>query len=626
MSSSLQKILNNINGGSAPVELQGLAGSSKALVVSMLSKISGLSPGETAPVVVVCESFDIAEVLLHDIYYYFGREGVYFFPFWDVLPYDNFSPHKGLTAQRFQTLDALLNQQARILITTPNALMQCFLPRKDFLKNTITLTNEVVGSPNEIGKLLLNSGYIEVDVVEELGEFSTHGGILDVFPLNLEKPVRIEFSEISKAYFLKPFDIQTQHTDQTELSSLKILPASEILFNQENIDFARKSLPEYRKECAPEVLLRLRQSLQKKEGFPGIESLSPLFYPELETLFDYLPDELILIIDEEKNVKKRADSFYQEVYMEYEISSQQNKLTLSAESLFLTHRELQTKLTKHVSLVLNSIKINKPKEHTVHQLKFVDNKSLRKQFESANATSAVGYMVQLLQKWQSSGTPVLLSAKNQTHADGFQQLLDDLGVESTAAGDKLSTNRCPWLDWLEKNDTENASGFIPILIGKVSSGFRKIDSNGKALFVLLTEEEVFGEKTRNRRLQRAQVHQTAGNLDDLREGDHVVHLDYGIGRYQGLQQISTGGNQNEFMQLVFARDEKVYVPVENIHLVQKYVNADGTTPKLSKLGEKAWKKTRSKVAKTVENIAEELADIYAERKARKGFAFAADDL
>ena len=116
-------------------------------------------------------------------------------------------------------------------------------------------------------------------------------------------------------------------------------------------------------------------------------------------------------------------------------------------------------------------------------------------------------MVQLLQKWQSSGTLVLLNAKNQTHADGFQQLLDDLGIESTAAGDKLSTNRCPWLDWLEKNDTENISGSIPILTGKVSSGFRKLDSNGKALFVLLTEEEVFGEKTRNRRLQRAKVHQ-----------------------------------------------------------------------------------------------------------------------
>ena len=625
MSSSIQKILNKINGGSFPVELQGLAGSSKALVVSILSKISVLSPRETAPLVVVCESFDIAEILLHDVYYYFGREEVFFFPFWDVLPYDNFSPHKVLTAQRFQTLDALLNKKARILITTPNALMQCFIPRTDFLKNTLRLTNEFRGSPDEIGKKLLSSGYIKVDVVEEMGEFSAHGEILDVFPLNLEKPVRIEFSKNSKVQLLKHFNIQTQHTYQDALSSIKILPASEIVFNQENIDFALQKLPEYRKECSPEVLLRLRQSLQKKEGFPGIESLSPLFYPELESLFDYFPDEFILIIDEEKKINKRADNFYQEIFMEYEISVQQNKLTLSPESLFLTHRELQTKLKKRVNLFLNSKKINNT-ERKVYQLKFEENKSLRNQFESAKLTSAASYMVQLIQKWQSTGTPILLSAKNQTHADGFQQLLEDLGVGSTITGNELTSNSCPWLEWLEKKDTEYSSNSIPILIGKISSGFRKLDSNGNALFVLLTEEEVFGEKTRNRRLQRAQVRQTAGNLEDLREGDYVVHLDYGIGRYHGLQKISAFSNQNEFMQLIFASNEKVYVPIENIHLVQKYVNSDGTTPKLSKLGEKAWKKTRKKVEKTVEDIAEELANIYAERKARKGFAFAVDDL
>ena len=136
--------------------------------------------------------------------------------------------------------------------------------------------------------------------------------------------------------------------------------------------------------------MRLRQSLQKKEGFPGIESLSPLFYPELETLFDYLTDELILIIDEEKNVNKRADSFYQEVFMEYEISTQQNKLTLSPESLFLTHRELQNNLTKHVKLVLNSMKINNTKARTVHQLQFADNRSLRNQFEGAKETGLHG--------------------------------------------------------------------------------------------------------------------------------------------------------------------------------------------------------------------------------------------
>ena len=133
----LQKILKKIKSDSTVVELRGLSGSSKALVLSRLSPKSEQQEEKVIPLVVVCESFDVAEVLLNDIYYFLGTKGVHFFPFWDVLPYDNFSPHKGLVAQRFQTLDALLNEKVRILITTPNGLMQRFLPRKSFQNNTI---------------------------------------------------------------------------------------------------------------------------------------------------------------------------------------------------------------------------------------------------------------------------------------------------------------------------------------------------------------------------------------------------------------------------------------------------------------------------------------------------------
>ena len=625
MPALLQKILKKIKSDSTVVELRGLSGSSKALVLSMLSPKSEQQEEKVIPLVVVCESFDVAEVLLNDIYYFLGTKGVHFFPFWDVLPYDNFSPHKGLVAQRFQTLDALLKEKVRILITTPNGLMQRFLPRKTFQKNTILLTKDFVGSPEIIQKQLLESGYNLVDVVEDQGEFSTHGIILDVFPLNREKPVRMKFSKKMELLSLKPFDVQTQRTAETELTSLEILPGNEILFNLETISFARQTLPSFRKECTAEVLKRLKESLRKSESFPGIESLSPLFYPKLETLFDYLPTEYLLIVDEEKNVEQCAENFYQEVFMEYEMSCQQNKLTLSPESLFLTHRELATRLNKSARVILNSKTHIDKTERVVHELKFVNNKSLRQGFEKTKATSAAGHMVQLLQNWQKSGIPVLLSAKNQTHADHFQQLLEDLGVESTVAGEQLIPKTCPWLSWLENGSVEGLTKTIPILSGKVSAGFRKLDAEGKTRFILLTEEEVFGEKTRSRRLQRTQVHQVTGSLDDLRDGDYVVHLDYGIGSYHGLHKISAGGSNNEFMLLIYAREEKVYVPVGKFHLVQKYISADGNSPKLSKLGEKSWKKTRKKVARAVEDIAVELAEIYAERKARKGFAFSADD-
>ena len=145
MSTSLQKILKKIKTGSNVIELQGLSGSSKALVLSMLSKVTEQHAKKIMPLVVVCESFDVAEVLLNDLYYFLGKEGVHFFPFWDVLPFDNFSPHKGLVAQRFRTLDALLNAEVRVLITTPNGMMQRFLPRSAFQKNTFSLSTDFVG-------------------------------------------------------------------------------------------------------------------------------------------------------------------------------------------------------------------------------------------------------------------------------------------------------------------------------------------------------------------------------------------------------------------------------------------------------------------------------------------------
>ncbi|MED6339529.1 MAG: transcription-repair coupling factor [SAR324 cluster bacterium] len=624
MSVSLQNIIQKIKSGTTVVELQGLSGSSKALVLSMLSSQSTWFEERTKPLIVVCESFDIAEVLLNDLYYYSGRKGIYFFPFWDVLPYDNFSPHKGLISQRFQTLDALLKGEVRILVTTPNGMMQRFMPRDSFQKNTIIFSSETVGLELNRQKLL-SSGYNQVDVVEDHGEFSTHGLIIDVFPLNSQKPVRMEFSEKNRLLYLKPFDIQTQCTTDAELDTLEILPGNEIIFNKDTINYAHQNLPSFRKECTLEFLKRLKESLRKSQSFPGIESLSPLFYPKPETLFDYLPSDYQLVIDGENNVKKRAENFFQEVFMEYELSSQQNKLTLSPELLFLTNRELELRLENSAKLYLNSKIQNGQADRLVYQLQFVNNHSLRQGFEKNKATSAAGHMVALLQSWYKSGVPILLSARNQTHADHFQQLLEDLGVETFVAGEQLLPEACPWLEWLENSSDEKLKKSIPIISGKVSAGFRKLDAEGGVNFILLTEEEVFGKKTRSRRLQRTQIQQAAGSLDDLLEGDHVVHLDYGIGRYQGLQKISAGGVNNEFMQLTYARDEKVYVPVGKFYLVQKYVNADGNPPKLSKIGEKSWKKTRTKVARSVEDIAGELAEIYAERKARKGFAFTTDD-
>tara|TARA_Y100001970_G_C14249101_1_gene870450 strand:- start:1008 stop:4550 length:3543 start_codon:yes stop_codon:yes gene_type:complete len=625
MTESFQNILRKIFISDDLVEFQGLSASSKALLLSCFINKNIDFAEKKYPIIVVCESFDIAEILIRDIFYFFGNKGIHFFPFWDVLPYDNFSPHKDLISKRFETLDSLINNKVNILVTTPNALMQKFLPRKTFKKNTLYLKNNLQECQNSVQKQLLISGYNMVDVVEDQGEFGFHGSILDIYPINMKKPVRIEFSEGKTILQMRPFDIQTQRTLDKKFSAIKVLPANEIIFDTDSVNFAKKKLSSLGKECSLEVKKYLKNILEKSEVFPGIESLSPLFYPKLESLFDYLPQKHVLIIDNKKNVEKRADNFFNEVFMEYELSTKQNKLSLEPQNLFLSNKEIKKRLANQVDVILNPKINNEIKGHSVYSLNFFNNQSLRSEFKETDATSALGHMINLINEWQKNKIPILLSAKNKTQGQYFSQVLGDLGIKTNLEYENSSPKIIEWIQWIEGFSIERFKNSIPIICGEVSEGFQKLDLKGKTSFVFLTEEEVFGEKTKRSRLQRKQIQHLAGSLDDLREGDYVVHLNYGIGIYKGLEKIITGSFQNEFMRIIFAQDESVFIPIENINLIQKYISVNNTNPKLSKLGEKNWKKIKKKVEKSVENIAQELSEIYAKRKISKGFSFKHDN-
>ncbi len=620
MSLPLSEVFPRLQHTSGLLHLDGLQGSSKALLLNLLQH------ARKRPFVVVCESFEVAERLHTDLAYFGGTEGLRFFPHWDVLPYDNFSPHRSLTAERFQTLQALLKGEARLIVTTPHAIMQKLMPRRVFEAATLRLK---AGQPevlSTLSRLLRESGYVSVDTVEDQGEFGLHGHILDLFPMGASHPFRLEWKAEDGVEVLErilPFDVQTQLSRAEEVEALELLPAAEVLFTEASQQKARLALSERRKDCGPQVFRDLDRHLRDAEVFPGMESLAPLFFGALETLLDYLPEEAQLVFDEEEVLHDRAEHFYSEVFMEYELSLQQERLTLPPELLFLDHREFKRLADQRLNL---TVQAEEPRDAFGERLRlpFISNRKLREGFRDHAALSASGHAVQRLTEWQQEARHVLLSARNQTQADHFRMLLEDLSVEAHpwATGGQVDE----WQAWLlGKTLPQAPEGGFPILSGTLSAGFQLLSPEGAVLFALVTEEEIFGEKTRSRRTQRAQVQATAGSLDDLKENDLVVHLDHGIGRYRGLQKIDAGGQSHEFMLITFARDEKVYVPIGKFHLVQKYVNPDGGPAKLNKLGDKVWKKTRARVAKAVEDIAEELAEIYAKRKARRGIVYAPDD-
>ena len=638
------------------LKVHRLAGSSAAWW------LSELQVQRQQPLLILCESFEQAESCLGDLAFFSGKDGLHFFPSWDVMPYDFFSPQKELVGQRMQTLDALLHENVRFVVTTPQAVMQRVLPKELFQNALLDLKTEASLAEHKLRRKFRMLGYVEVDTVEDRGEFCLRGTRLDIFPSNQSTPFRLELrgrdaSGLQRISSIHPFDLRSQISEQTTLLSLRLLPASEVQLSPEQCDHALDELEQYREQLPDNQFSSTQHTIRNGQPFPGMESLAALYH-KLDTVFDYLPPKTRVVLQEDAKLQQHATFFRDEVLREAEMSMAQGRLTLDPDLLFLGPADLESLLEEWPCVgVTSAHEVEAPPDPLAalragfqrlagassQSFSFQGNSSLREGFRAAKALSAVGNAMERLRTWQAERVPVVLAARSQTQADHFRELLFDLEVESRLLQDHFSgadspplpSSILPWAEfcagtgWSHKLAKQwgwnpQTTGILPIVVGEVSSGFRLLDAENQVCFALVTEDEVFGKKTRQRRLQRVAMPGWSGSLDDLNEGDFVVHLDYGIGCYRGLQKIEAAGIQNEFMLLTFAREEKVYVPVSKFHLVQKYVHPDGGRPKLNKLGEKAWKKTRSRVAKAVEDIAEELAEIYAARKARRGHAFERD--
>ncbi|MGK5092847.1 transcription-repair coupling factor [Deltaproteobacteria bacterium TL4] len=618
MDDSIASTLIKLVQSTYKTSLYNLQGSSKPLLLSYLQKLS------QAPTIVVSESFEKAEQLQEDLAFFMGSEGIYFFPGWDTLPYDNFSPHKDIVSQRFTTMKAMLENRVRCVITTPVGLMQRIMPKQLFKDVCLTLKISKTYDKAELLRKFEESGYASVDVVEERGEYSDHGKITDLFPLNAEVPVRLLWFE-NRLEYMKPFDVQTQLTSSTLLETLEVIPGREVVFTPKTLKQAQSGIYSYRSQVTHEIFQQMESLLKQAQVFPGIESLSALFYPEAETLVSYFPENSVIVVDEEIQVYERAKYIFDEVFREYELSRDQGNFVIPPEKIYLNPQEFKKHLEPKIKLACFAGHQRPETFDYALPLPFTENHRLRQEYAQQNPHETVVKMIDKIRSWKKDKVPVLFVAKNQTNADHFKQLLSDFTIDTELWGKGHESYNCPWVDWLETPSKELLGSTIPIFSGKISSGFRLIDEQGQTRFAFLTEEEIFGEKSKNRNLQKKAAQQFMEGLEDLKEGEFVVHLDHGIGRYEGLTKIATLNTNEDFMVLVYAQSGRVYVPVSKFHLVQKYVNTDGSKPTLNKLGDKGWKKTRDKVVKATEDIAEELIEIYAKRKARKGFQYSKDD-
>ena len=525
-----------------------------------------------------------------------SNQNVCLFPDWETLPYDTFSPHQEIISSRLSALFHLQNAKKGIFLLPISTLMQRLCPPQ-YLQHNVLLIKK--GDRLVIDKMRLQleaAGYRAVEQVLEHGEYAVRGALLDLFPMGSAVPFRLDFFD-DEIDSIRTFDVDTQRT-LDEINSINLLPAHEFPTDDKGIEFFRAQFRETFGEIRrdPE---HIYQQISKGTLISGIEYWQPLFFSEMATLFDYLPEQT-LFVDMENN-QMQGERFYQDAKQRYE----QRKVDpmrplLSPEKLWLNVDEVNRRLKSYPCITFKAEKVRssvRQKNLPVAALPEVTIQSQQKE--------PLGQLRQFIEHFKGN---VLFSVETEGRRETLLDLLSPL---------KLKPKQ---IQSLEQAKNEK----FGLLVSSLEQGFIIEQSLPVAI---IGEANLLGERVQQRsRDKRKTINPDTlvRNLAELKIGQPVVHLDHGVGRYGGLVTLDTGGIKAEYLLLNYANESKLYVPVTSLHLISRYVGGSDESAPLHKLGNEAWAKSRQKAAEKIRDVAAELLDVYAQREAKKGFAFKYD--
>ncbi|HHF0414379.1 TPA: transcription-repair coupling factor [Haemophilus influenzae] len=525
-----------------------------------------------------------------------SSQNVCLFPDWETLPYDTFSPHQEIISSRLSALFHLQNAKKGIFLLPISTLMQRLCPPQ-YLQHNVLLIKK--GDRLVIDKMRLQleaAGYRAVEQVLEHGEYAVRGALLDLFPMGSAVPFRLDFFD-DEIDSIRTFDVDTQRT-LDEINSINLLPAHEFPTDDKGIEFFRAQFRETFGEIRrdPE---HIYQQISKGTLISGIEYWQPLFFSEMATLFDYLPEQT-LFVDMENN-QMQGERFYQDAKQRYE----QRKVDpmrplLSPEKLWLNVDEVNRRLKSYPRITFKAEKVRssvRQKNLPVAALPEVTIQSQQKE--------PLGQLRQFIEHFKGN---LLFSVETEGRRETLLDLLSPL---------KLKPKQIQSLEQIENEK-------FSLLVSSLEQGFIIEKSLPVAI---IGEANLLGERIQQRsRDKRKTINPDTlvRNLAELKIGQPVVHLDHGVGRYGGLVTLDTGGIKAEYLLLNYANESKLYVPVTSLHLISRYVGGSDESAPLHKLGNEAWAKSRQKAAEKIRDVAAELLDVYAQREAKKGFAFKYD--
>ncbi|WP_079477403.1 transcription-repair coupling factor [Halobacillus salinus] len=597
----IHSVVEGFESGLQEQMVAGLSGASRSVMISLLKE------SLNRPVLLVTHQLIQAQQLYDDLQELTEAEQVHLYPVNELMASEIAIASPELRSQRIESLHNWMEQGSGILIAPVAALKRIMAPKTYWEHNQLPFR---VGEEIDLDaylKRFVSMGYERSEMVATPGEFSIRGGIIDVYPLTSEYPYRIELFD-TEVDSIRTFDSETQRS-QEKMEQINIGPATELLLTEE--DYARaeqrlegalgESLQKLQKPEAKETLNEIMEHdidrLKQQERFEEMYKYIGYFYEENYSLLDYLPQNGLIVLDEMSRIQETANRLDQEEAEWHQSLLEANQTVRSLKISFDWHdtweKMEQPKL--YMSVFMRHIPNTQPQN--------IVNISSR---QMQQFHGQMNLLKNEMDRWEKQDFSVLILAPDQQRADKIHSVLEDYDMEAVIAKESVTFP-------LVKPT---------IAIGNVSNGFEFPMHH----VAVLTENELFKKrKAKPKRKQKMSNAERIKNYQELKVGDYIVHANHGIGKYLGIETLEMNGTHKDFLMVKYSGNDKLYVPIDQIDLIQKYVGSEGKEPKMYKLGGSEWKKVKSRVQSSVEDIADDLIQLYAEREASKGHAFSKDD-
>ncbi len=562
------------------ISIEGIAPSSFPLIISSLYNHS---PGQ---LLVVTKNFQKMQEIYLDLSCFIDAQHLCTLPPWETLPYEFVSPSENIERERVTTLYRIINDEPVIIVATVESLIRKIPERDFFIRKGIPLSIGEEYPFDDIINTLISYGYYREYRVESFGQFAVKGGIIDIFLSSNQMPVRLDFFG-DRLESIREFDIESQ-ISLSALSSIIMYPRKELILSQRESELIKNHLGEAR---------------DNDLEVPPYEELSF----EMGTIITHLGgiEDLFPIAISTNNILSYLSEHAKYIYLETP------DLIAQREQLVKTFHELYRRRSKRALCL--------PPDELIESKAFDD--ALTRALELKVFTTTLNAL-----NWKLRSIPNFRGKIRSVREEISKRIEDNWRVIITTGFEGQARRLYDLFSEFQPDsnfEMINTENPVNILITPLKEGFEIVSEK----ILILTDHEIFG-KTYRRKIQfKKKRTKPIESFLDLKEGAYVVHINHGIGIFKGIERMSAGGVERDFLLIEYADSDKLYVSLDQITMVQRYIGIDGKKPRIDNLGKKsAWNRIRDKVQRSVEEIAGDLIEIYSKRRALKGFQYPPDTM